>query len=556
MVYAVLVVFVVVLALEIIRATEIPIPTALIAMAVAIVALLLARLALQRTVLARCAERPIPVWGSVAVGAGLGIITSAPFTIALAVGKGAFSLPTPGLLVGNVVRSGVLFPALAYVAGLRWWYAGERGRAQRQLIEAEARRMRAGSAVASTRGLIIDVARRELGPSHREAAHLLQAAAASESPDDWSRAAGSLRTAARSAVRSTSHDLWVDSRDRAASIRWRSVVPGALARYPLPVLVPSLIMLGVVSSRAEATRVSVPLVLLALVVAVGVLVAGYMVGRVFIAWRPGWAVAVTVLTVTLVTTAALTAALAMVDRDPSVVGSIGAPLALLAATVAVSVVLMIRDSGAAVIQALLDDRARADAQRAALEEINAELSRDLASHLHGTVQPSLMAAAVALDEAVRTGDADALRQAAAMADQALSMGVEIPPTAPARTLGEAIDQLRDRWKAMLDIDVQVAPPTALHRPGDDIAKVLDECLNNAVVHGMATRVGIRIECGDDQCTVRVVDDGAGPAGGVPGLGAALLDRVTDGDWSLAPGDGGGTVATARLRPRGVPEVPA
>ncbi len=542
----VLAVFVVVLKLEILRATDIPVATALIAMAAALAALLVARAVLDRTILRDCQARPVPVWVSVAIGAGLGIVTGAPFAIALAVGEGAFSLPTPGLLVGNVVRSAFLFPALAYVVGLRWWYAGERGRAERQLIEAEARRMRAGSAVASTRGLIIDVARRELGPSHREAAGLLEAAAASESPDDWSRAASSLRTAARSAVRSTSHDLWVDSGDHAATIRWRSIVPGALARYPLPLLVPALMLMGVVSSRSEASRVGLATSVLALVVAVGILAAGYLAGRVLIGWRPGWAVPVTVVTVVVATTAAQVAALAVVDRTPSVLGGIAAPVGLLAATVAVSLVLMIRDSGVAVIQSLVDDRARADAQRAALEDLNAELSRELASHLHGTVQPSLVAASVALDEAVRTGDADALREAAEMADQALRMGVEMPDAAPARTLGQVIDDLRGRWQAMLELDVRVAPPAAEGLPGEDIAKVLDECLNNAVVHGMATRATVRIECGEGGCTVQVADDGSGPAGGEPGLGAALLDRVTGGEWSLEPGADGGAVAVARL----------
>ena len=541
-----LAVFVVVLKLEILRAADIPVTTALIAMAAALVALLVARAVLDRTLLRDCRANPVPVWVSVAVGAALGVVTGAPFAIALVVGEGAFTLPTPGLLVGNVVRSAFFFPGLAYVVGLRWWYAGERSRAEQQLIEAEARRIRAGSAVASTRGLIIDVARRELGPSHREAADLLEAAAASESPDDWSRAASSLRTAARSAVRSTSHDLWVDGGDRAARIRWRSIVPAALVRYPLPLLVPSLMIMGIVYSRAELSRVGIVASLLALGVAVIVLVAGFLMGRVFIAWRSHWAVAVTVATVIAATSVAQVAALAVVDRTPSALAIIAAPAGLLVTTAAVSLVLMIRDSGAAVIQSLVDDRARADAQRAALEDLNADLSRELASHLHGTVQPSLVAASVALDEAVRTGDADALREAAQMADHALRLGVEMPDAATARTLSQVIDDLRGRWQAMLELDVQVVPPDAEGLPGEDIAKVLDECLNNAVVHGMATRVTVRVACGDGGCTVQVADDGSGPAGGEPGLGAALLDRVTGGEWSLERGADGGAVAVARL----------
>lgn len=65
---------------------------------------------------------------------------------------------------------------------------------------------------------------------------------------------------------------------------------------------------------------------------------------------------------------------------------------------------------------------------------------------------------------------------------------------------------------------------------------------------MATRASVRIACGEGVCTVQVADDGSGPAGGEPALGAALLDRVTGGEWSLEPGAGGGAVAVARPGP--------
>ncbi|MBM3664608.1 MAG: hypothetical protein FJW92_02280 [Actinobacteria bacterium] len=82
-----------------------------------------------------------------------------------------------------------------------------------------------------------------------------------------------------------------------------------------------------------------------------------------------------------------------------------------------------------------------------------------------------------------------------------------------------------------------------------MTRVLDECLNNALVHGGATQAVVRITRSPDAWVVEVTDDGRGPAGGAPGLGTALLDDVTGGEWSLIDAAGGGAVVRAVIPQR-------
>lgn len=552
--YWVLAVFAVFAKLELLRDGAYMMWEGVGALVVSVGLLFAAKAVLDRTVFSRCHEHPVSLWVVVAVGVLLGVISVAPFAAAMAwAGTGITEPPFMGVLASGALRCGLVFPITTYLVGLREWYATERRRAERDLVRAEAARMEAGDAVDATRAVIIETARRELGSSQREAAELLQAAVRSEAPDDMSRAAESLRTAARSAVRSTSHDLWVDG-GSAASIRWRSVVPGAIVRYPLPVLLAGLIVFAFILVRSDLVlnpRVGGSAAALA---AAAVVVAAYLLGRQVIRRVPRVAPVVTAVVVVGAPVAAQFVAGVFLGRAPTALPLVAMTAVVAVVTVASSVALMIRDSGAAVIQALVDDRAREDAQQAALQMINARLSRELAAHLHGTVQPELVAASAGLDAAVGEGDPAAIAAALARAEAALGMDVDAPfaVVARARPADEMVAAVHGRWDSMLDLHIHLAAAgedgaTALLP--DDVARVLDECLNNAVVHGDATTVRVSIAACNGGWAVEVMDDGLGPAGGAPGLGSALLDEITAGDWAIAASADGGAVVRATIPDR-------
>jgi signal transduction histidine kinase len=545
----VLAVFALFTKLELIRGEiAFPVLDGMGAFAIACVALFTAKLVLDRTVFRACSERPVGVATVALVGLALGILTILPFVGALLIVGVDLSRPTiPGLLLGGALRCVVLFPVVTYLVGLRQWYVTTRRTAEQELVRAETARMEAGDDVDATRALIIETARREISPSQREASDLLKAAVRSESPGDLTRAAESLRSTARTAVRSTSHDLWVDD-GTSATIRWRSIVPGALGRYPLPLLLPVLIILG--STIVRSNRVIDPRVLLlAVVTVVAVPCLLYLAGRAVIARAPRSAIGVTAVAIVAAPVASQVGASAILDRPLVLVTIAGVTLVAATFTVASSVVLMVRDSGAAVIQSLVDDRARADAQQAALNMMNKRLSRELATHLHGTVQPQLLAASVALDGAVESDDPSAIADAVAQAEAALGMEVRPPEEQGLPALDDLVAGLTARWHAMLELDVTANALPGAPAPPGGVTRALDECLNNAVIHGCATRATVSISHVHDGWRIEVADNGVGPAAGAPGLGSSVLDELTGGDWSLDAGPAGGAVLRAHVRDR-------
>lgn len=539
--------FAVILKVELVSEFDFPLRDGIGALTVVIALLFLARLALNRTVFRGGDASPRPLAAVAALGLLLGALSVLPFIVALVVaGESLASQPIPGLMFGGVLRCAVLFPVATYLVGLRHWYVTARSTAERELVQAETARIEASDDVEATRALIIETARREIGPSQQEASALLRAAVRSEAPGDLSLAAASLRSAARSAVRSTSHGLWVDE-GTIATIRWRSIVPASLVRYPLPILLAVVTILGATMLRTSGATGATLALLAAAAIVVVVPGAVYLTGRAVIARAPDMAVGVTAVAVLAGPMLGQWAASGVLSRPMPVWSTLVVSVVAAMFTVASSVVLMVRDSGAAVIQALVDDRARADAQQAAFEMMNKRLSRELATHLHGTVQPQLLAASMALDGAVDSDDPRVVAAAVSQAEEALGMSVR-PPAAEAptaRPLDDLLAALGARWNAMLDLRISVDAGPDLAPPAG-IARALDECLNNAVIHGRATGAQVLIAHRADGWLIQVSDDGTGPQGGAPGLGSAVLDELTGGEWSLAPGGDGGAVVSARM----------
>ncbi|UQB13601.1 GAF domain-containing sensor histidine kinase [Clavibacter nebraskensis] len=81
---------------------------------------------------------------------------------------------------------------------------------------------------------------------------------------------------------------------------------------------------------------------------------------------------------------------------------------------------------------------------------------------------------------------------------------------------------------------------------DDVEAVVREGLANAVPHADATAVVVEVGCTADATTVRISDDGRGPAGRTRASGIRNLEARAEalgGSSSLAPQDAGGAVLT-------------
>lgn len=160
--------------------------------------------------------------------------------------------------------------------------------------------------------------------------------------------------------------------------------------------------------------------------------------------------------------------------------------------------------------------------------------REMARELHGSVQTRLVSCALALDKAAEAGDSESVNAALLEARRILDPPVATSADAVMTIEGEVTRKI-DVWKMLCVcttvIDVEAHTSECANRVG----RVVEEAITNAVRHGGASSVEINVVGATGSVRVTVTDDGNGPARGNPGLGSAILDHATEGNWALEAG---------------------
>lgn len=112
------------------------------------------------------------------------------------------------------------------------------------------------------------------------------------------------------------------------------------------------------------------------------------------------------------------------------------------------------------------------------------------------------------------------------------------------TLADLLDGIRAPWDGLVDIviDMPTAMDTWTGASATLITRVAEEAVANAARHGLADDVRITFapDLQDSSALhMTVVDNGIGPQGGQPGLGAALFSEASANHFTLIPGQDGG-----------------
>jgi len=162
----------------------------------------------------------------------------------------------------------------------------------------------------------------------------------------------------------------------------------------------------------------------------------------------------------------------------------------------------------------------------------AQLARESARILHGTVQTRLIACAVAIERATDTRDVEAFQAALHEAHAVLADPTRVENNDDVTMIGE-VQRKTSLWAGLCDITVDVDPQLAntTGRVARDIGRIVEEGLSNAIRHGDAGAISVSVKEVSSQIVVVIQDDGAGPQGGTPGLGSSLLDGVSA-HWQL------------------------
>lgn len=186
----------------------------------------------------------------------------------------------------------------------------------------------------------------------------------------------------------------------------------------------------------------------------------------------------------------------------------------------------------------------------------------LASCLHGSVQGRLAAAALQLEITAaesesmsEPGRADRCRKALRIVRQALIEGLDdIGAATGGRTQDSIVaelDRIAASWKGAAEVEHAVslgAVEQVDRMPGlcGAVIGAAEEAVSNAVCHGLARSIDIRIDEGADGVTMTAADDGIGPAGDTAfGYGLRSLENAGE-SVQLARGEHRGAVLTVHF----------
>lgn len=487
--------------------------------------------------------RLVPLWQAIAFHTGVGCIFAGTLLVGARIlpvtpieGTAAFSIAT--------VAIGIWFGfTMSLILEARDRYRTIRSELIEQAVMAELATIaetEVTAALASAFHDDISSALATLEPLRGELADRLEDVRESPSglslDSSWRSVAHRLRAATDDAVRPLSHELWSATDVSYPNPSVREIVIDTIRRpVASAAATAAIVVIGYLRACMSAFGV-VPGIALALVM------AGTIGGMLFFVQRVRagrtrtiafWGVFVLAQMIGLF--------VALRDYQDSVAAAgtevTGSALAMTISVLAPSTVATLNGARSGVLTRLSSDTARERINQIARGRHLASLARETATHLHGTVQTSLIACAAAIELATESEDLEGMVAAMERAVQVIGSvsHAQLPTTA---TVSEIVDRTIAPWEGMIEVVAEIAPqvatltgPTAI-----SVGRVVEECLANSVRHGDASRVRVRIESSNDGLVVDVEDDGVGRVEptGQPGLGTAVLLEATSGQVTFAP----------------------
>ncbi len=184
----------------------------------------------------------------------------------------------------------------------------------------------------------------------------------------------------------------------------------------------------------------------------------------------------------------------------------------------------------------------------------ADVARETSRVLHGAVQTRLAVCSLAIERAQQSNDQAAL--ALALEEAIAILHTPVERAAAHETIGAEVERKAALWAGFCDISVYIAPSLRAepHAAAQDVGRLVEEAISNAVRHGGATHIVVNVALEvDGAVSVMVEDDGVNDvqltalqsgrtshrhgSQGVLGVGSAMFEQITGGNWSLTRRDG-------------------
>ena len=161
------------------------------------------------------------------------------------------------------------------------------------------------------------------------------------------------------------------------------------------------------------------------------------------------------------------------------------------------------------------------------------VKQDIARYLHGNLQSRVMALGLSL-QVREIKDQVSMDSALSLSQSLLDSPFSEFLAAEDRSLFDEVSFNATKWDGLLSIhlNIEVADSQLSQIQKRAVGTALEEAFANALRHGLAKEVEIKIYQDGLGITVAVLDDGVGPRNTPLGLGSRLYDSVATRGWSL------------------------
>ena len=159
---------------------------------------------------------------------------------------------------------------------------------------------------------------------------------------------------------------------------------------------------------------------------------------------------------------------------------------------------------------------------------------DIARYLHGNLQSRMMALSLTLDMTKDKSSKHELDSALSIAESLLNSPFAEYVFLEDQSLKEEVSKVVSRWAGLLvvETDIEDIEEKVSGHLKRAIGAAIEEAIANALRHGFAKSVWIRIYEDTPGIVVEVIDDGVGPRAHDAGMGSRLYDSVATKGWSL------------------------
>lgn len=176
------------------------------------------------------------------------------------------------------------------------------------------------------------------------------------------------------------------------------------------------------------------------------------------------------------------------------------------------------------------------------------VKQDIARYLHGNLQSRVMALGLSL-KVRENKDQLSMDSALSLTQSLLDSPFAEFLAAEERTLLDEVSFNAAKWEGLLRVafEITVNDSELSQIQKRAVGAVVEEALANALRHGFAKEVEIKIFHTEQGVTVAVLDDGIGPRYTPAGLGSRLYDAIATRGWSLQHRlDNEGTILELRI----------